>query len=89
MKRVIDLMRRRLDVGRSADRRTRSADPAPGLERADRILNLRADVSRLQQLRLAHSDGSTPGESAASGMASIERDLAEAQRELAKLQARI
>jgi hypothetical protein len=63
--------------------------------RADHVVELQAHVSRLQQEILALSNaaasshnGDTRGDSNAQ-MASLERQLDEAQRELAKYQGRI
>ena len=78
-----------------------SSPPNPGSDRsqfasrprADRILELQAEVRRLQQDRLALSKSIELGDradvAASAEMATIEQAIGTAQVELAKLQARI
>jgi len=66
--------------------KTQVSDQAARTSRADHVAELHARVSRLQQEILALSNA--PGSSNAQ-MAALERELDDAQRELAKYQGRI
>jgi peptidoglycan hydrolase CwlO-like protein len=66
--------------------KTQDSDWAARTTRADHVTELQAKVSRLQQEILALSN--TAGSSNAQ-MAALERELDQAQRELAKYQGRI
>ena len=66
--------------------KTQDSDRAARETRADQVVELQARVSRLQQDIVALSNAS--GTSKAQ-MAALERELDEAQRELAKYQGRI
>ena len=59
--------------------------------RADHVTEMRAEVSRLQQEILAHSQSSRDAGAAAfdAKMSSLERELDTAQRDLAKVQGRV
>jgi len=66
------------------------SDEGKRMARADQIRKLQADVSRLQQERLALSNAGGDQAGAGDGqMAKLELELNQAQQELAKLQGRI
>lgn len=95
MDRIRDWLRRRSSQPASSPAAgTSGSDLGTRTARADHIIALRAEVSRLQQERLALSNAGK-GQPSATGtdshrqMATIERGLDRAQRELAKLQGRI
>jgi peptidoglycan hydrolase CwlO-like protein len=87
MDKIRDWLSRRSSGSTSATTvQTQDPDRAARTTRADNVTELQAKVSRLQQEILALSN--TAGGSTAQ-MAALERDLNQAQRELAKYQGRI
>jgi peptidoglycan hydrolase CwlO-like protein len=87
MDKIRDWLSRRSSGSTSANTaKTQDSDRAARTTRADNVTELQAKVSRLQQEILALSN--TAGSSTAQ-MAALERELDQAQRELAKYQGRI
>jgi peptidoglycan hydrolase CwlO-like protein len=87
MDKIRDWLSRRSSRSTSASTaKTQDSDRAARTTRADHVTELQAKVSRLQQdiLALSNSAGSSTAQ-----MAALERELDQAQRELAKYQGRI
>lgn len=95
MERIRDWLRRLTGQTRSNAARPQRSDGAARQTRADRIVALQADVSRLQQEILALSNAAVGGPGGAARgassaqMAQLEQRLEATQEELAKYQGRI